>query len=125
MEEKPMEKKSIPRFYGLRVYLTSVMLYFFLVIPFIGFIVFQYIPKFIENNMGTIDQAMVIRDSIQSSLDSLPGYSQQEIDSLVSQAMQMAGIHTDTLIEGTDTTLVVRMAHCLPGIARSKMKAGW
>jgi serine phosphatase RsbU (regulator of sigma subunit) len=108
MEEKPMEIKSIPRFYGLRVYLTSVMLYFFLVIPFIGFIVFQYIPKFIENNMGTIDQAMVIRDSIQSSLDSLPGYSQQEIDSLVSQAMQMAGIHTDTLIEGTDTTLVVR-----------------
>jgi hypothetical protein len=39
MEEKPMEIKSIPRFYGLRVYLTSVMLYFFLVIPFIGFIV--------------------------------------------------------------------------------------
>jgi serine phosphatase RsbU (regulator of sigma subunit) len=108
MEDKPMEKKSIPKFYGLRIYLTSMMLYFFLVIPFIGFIVFQYVPQFIENNMGTVDRAKMIRDSIQSSLDTLPGYSEQEIDSLVSQAIQMAGIYTDTIVEGSDTTLLVR-----------------
>ena len=103
-----MEKKSIPKYYGLRIYLSSVMLYFFLVIPFIGFIIFQNVPQFIERNQQTVDQVKLIRDSIQSSLDSLPGYSQQEIDSLVSQAMQMAGIHTDTIINDTDTTLMVR-----------------
>ncbi len=105
-----MEKKRIPDFYGLRVYVSSAMLYFFLVIPFIGFIMFQYIPRFIENSKDTVDRAMVIRDSIQSSLDSLPGYSQQEIDSLISQAIQMAGIQSDTLIIDTDTTLMVRDA---------------
>jgi serine phosphatase RsbU (regulator of sigma subunit) len=92
-----MERKSIPKFYGLRVYISSVMLYFFLVIPFVGFIIFQYIPKFIENNQGTVDRAMVIRDSIQASLDSLPELSQQEIDSLFSQALLMAGIDVDAL----------------------------
>jgi len=103
-----MVKKSIPHFFGLRIYLSSVMLYFFLVIPFIGFIIIQNVPQFIENNQRTVDQVKLIRDSIQSSLDTLPGYSQQEIDSLVSQAIQMAGIQTDTIIEGPDTTLMVR-----------------
>ena len=102
-----MEKKSIPKFYGLRVYLSSMMLYFFLVIPFIGFIMFQYIPKVIENNMGTVDQVKVIRDSIQSSLDTLPDFSQQDIDSLVNQTIQMAGIQTDTLFNDGDTVLMV------------------
>ena len=103
-----MEKKSIPKFYGLRVYLSSMMLYFFLVIPFIGFIMFQYIPKVIENNMDTVDQVKVIRDSIQSSLDTLPDFSQQDIDSLVNQAIQMAGIQADTLFNDGDTVLMVR-----------------
>jgi len=103
-----MEKKRIPKFFGLRIYLSSVLLYFFLVFPFIGFIIVQNVPQFVENNMGTVNRAKVIRDSIQSSLDSLPGYSQQDIDSLVSQAMQMAGIEVDTVIGETDTTLMVR-----------------
>ena len=103
-----MEKKSIPKFFGLRIYFSSVMLYFFLVIPFVGFIVFQNVPKFIANNQGTVDQVKVIRDSIQSSLDTLPEFSQQDIDSLVNQAIQMAGIHADTLIRDGDTTLMVR-----------------
>ena len=102
-----MENKSVPKFYGLRVYISSVMLYFFLVIPFIGFIVFQNVPKFIANNQGTVDQVKVIRDSIQSSLDTLPEFSQEDIDSLINQAIQMAGIQTDTLFKDGDTILMV------------------
>ena len=101
-----MEKKSVPKFYGLRVYISSVMLYFFLVIPFIGFIVFQYVPTMVENNRGTVDQAMMIKDSIHSSLDTLD-FSQQEIDSLVNQAGRMAGIVADTLQEYPEHMVVV------------------
>jgi serine phosphatase RsbU (regulator of sigma subunit) len=97
-----MEKKSIPKFYGLRVYMSSMMLYFFLVIPFIGFIVFQYLPTFIENNRESVDQAMVIRDSIQSSLDTLPEISGQEIDNLVDRAMQMADNLPDSVMIESD-----------------------
>jgi len=86
-----MEKKSIPKFYGLRVYVSSVMLYFFLVIPFIGFIVFQYVPTLIENNRGTVDQAIAIRDSMQAALDTLE-FSPEMIDSLANQAIRKAGL---------------------------------
>lgn len=103
-----MEKKSIPKFYGLRVYMSSVILYFFLVIPFIGFIVFQNVPKFVANNLGTVDQVKVIRDSIQSSLDTLPEFSQEDIDSLINQAIQIAGIQTDTVFNDGDTILMVK-----------------
>ncbi|MCK5067040.1 MAG: SpoIIE family protein phosphatase [Bacteroidales bacterium] len=101
-----MEKKSIPKFYGLRVYISSVMLYFFLVIPFIGFIIFQNVPKFIENNQDSFDQATSIRDSVQSALDSIPGFSQEEIDSLVSQAILMAESTTDTVAKGSGNLVI-------------------
>ena len=65
-----MEKKIIPSFYGLRIYLSSIILYFFLVFPFIGFIVFQNIPRFIENRGGTNQVAASI-DSVRNSLDTI------------------------------------------------------
>jgi serine phosphatase RsbU (regulator of sigma subunit) len=101
-----MEKKSIPKFYGLRVYISSVMLYFFLVIPFIGFIIFQNVPKFIENNRDSFDQATAIRDSLQSALDTIPGFSQAEIDSLVTQAILMADIVADTVSKNPDNLII-------------------
>jgi len=41
-----MAQKIIPKYYGLRLYLASTFLYFFLVIPFLFFIAFQSIPQF-------------------------------------------------------------------------------
>ena len=88
--------------------MSSVILYFFLVIPFIGFIVFQNVPRFVANHQGTVDQVKLIRDSIQSSLDSLPEFSQEDIDSLINQAIQIAGIQTDTVFNDGDTILMVK-----------------
>jgi serine phosphatase RsbU (regulator of sigma subunit) len=89
-----MEQKSIPKFYGLRIYLSSIMLYFFLVFPFIGFIIFQYVPTFIENRGGT-EMLAATKDSLLSNLDTIAEASQQEIDSLVNLAMQG---NLDTLV---------------------------
>jgi len=107
-----MEKKSIPPFYGLRVYVSSTMLYFFLVIPFVSFIVFQNVPKFIQNNQDKVSQVTDIRDSIMSTLDTLPEFSQAEIDSLIHLSIELAGLDPDllevledTLMTGIDTVI--------------------
>lgn len=93
-----MEKKIIPAYYGFRIYVTSVMLYFFLVIPFIGFIVYQNIPTFIRNNpQPRLDQAMAIRDSITAAMDSTRIISDEEIDSLVNMAIRMSENSPDTI----------------------------
>jgi serine phosphatase RsbU (regulator of sigma subunit) len=93
-----MGKKIIPTYYGFRIYLTSVMLYFFLVIPFIGFIVYQNIPSFIKNNPNAqLNQAMAIRDSVTAALDSSRVITDQEIDSLVNIALEMSGVVPDSI----------------------------
>ena len=101
-----MEKKSIPKFYGLRIYMSSVILYFFLVIPFISFIIFQNVPTIVQNNPGSMKQATIVKDSILSSLDTLPELSQQEIDSIVNMAIRMAGIE-DVVMEADSLRLLL------------------
>jgi len=83
-----MEKKSIPKFYGLRIYLSSIMLYFFLVLPFIGFIIFQNVPTFIENRAGGTEQVAATVDSLRTVFDSIATLSESEIDSLVNLTIQ-------------------------------------
>ncbi len=83
-----MEQKSIPKFYGLRIYMSSIMLYFFLVLPFIGFIVFQNVPTFIENHAGGTEQVAATVDSLRTTFDSIAELSEQEIDSLVNLTIQ-------------------------------------
>ncbi|MGQ1785301.1 SpoIIE family protein phosphatase [Saccharicrinis sp. GN24d3] len=45
-----MSSTSIPKFIGLRIYLTSTILYLFLVMPFIGFLIFQNLPDIIKES---------------------------------------------------------------------------
>ncbi len=46
---KPKYNK-VPRFYGLRIYTISTMLYFFLVFPVAGILLFKYIPDYMQRN---------------------------------------------------------------------------
>jgi class 3 adenylate cyclase len=63
--------KKIPRFYGFRIYFTSALLYFLLVLPFAGFLLLQSLPAIIEKSGDLISQAKVAAemqpaDTIQS-----------------------------------------------------------
>jgi len=89
-------EKVIPKFYGLRIYLSSIILYFFLVFPFIGFIIFQNIPAFIENRNLNTEEIAASADSIFTNLDSIRDFSDEDIDSLVSMAMDG---ELDSLVE--------------------------
>ena len=79
---------SIPKFYGLRIYLSSIMLYFFLVLPFIGFIIFQNVPTFIENRAGGTEAIAAAADSLMDAFDSIPELSEEELNNLVDLAIQ-------------------------------------
>ncbi|MCD4710315.1 MAG: hypothetical protein K8R52_05670, partial [Bacteroidales bacterium] len=93
-----MEQKATPKYYGLRIYISSVLLYFFLAIPFLGFIAYQNVPAFIKRNPSLqISQAMAIRDSIKTTLDTTLVISDEEIDSLVNMAIQMSGKFSDSI----------------------------
>jgi serine phosphatase RsbU (regulator of sigma subunit) len=82
-----MEKKSIPKFFGLRIYLSSILLYFFLVFPFIGFIIFQNVPKFIESRVGR-EQLTSAMDSLDAAFDTIPAFAEGDVDSMVNMAMR-------------------------------------
>ncbi len=83
-----MATKSIPKFYGLRIYLTSIMLYFFLVLPFIGFIVFQNVPAFIENRTGGTEEIAATADSLLNAFDSIKVFTEDELEEMVDLAIQ-------------------------------------
>ncbi len=113
-----MVQKSIPKFYGLRIYLSSILLYFFLVLPFIGFIAFQNVPKFIENRGGTenlansVDSMRTVVDSIQvlanEDVDSLVSLAiQGDIDSLVHKAIELEESREDTLSDGIEANILI------------------
>ena len=82
-----MEKKIIPSFYGLRVYLSSILLYFFLVLPFIAFIIFQNVPRFIESRGGA-EQMAATMDSMNAVFDTIPAFQEGDVDSLVDMAVR-------------------------------------
>ena len=101
-----MIQRSIPKFYGLRIYLSSIILYFFLVLPFIGFIAFQNVPKFIENRGGT-EKLVTTVDSIQDlaneQVDSLVNLAfQGDIDSLVNEAIELEEAQEDMLAKDSE-----------------------
>ena len=96
-EEENKSHRSIPIFYGLRVYLTSIMLYFFLVLPFIGFIIFQNVPTFIENRTGGMDQVAAKADSLIEAFDSVQVITEEEMDNMLKLTFQ------DDVNELTDT----------------------
>lgn len=89
-------EKIIPKFYGLRIYLSSILLYFILVFPFIGFIIFQNIPAFIENRNLNTEEIASTADSLITTLDSIKDFSDDDVDSLVLMAMDG---ELDSLVE--------------------------
>jgi serine phosphatase RsbU (regulator of sigma subunit) len=103
-------EKTIPKFHGLRIYLSSIILYFFLVFPFIGFIIFQNIPTFIQNQNLDTEGVVASADSVLVNLDSIREIGEDDVDSLVMMAIEgeldslveMAGVF-DEILDDSDT----------------------
>ncbi len=83
-------KKKTPSYYGLRIFLTSYILFFFLAIPFMSFLAFRAIPRFAEE-FRTDDNG---RGITADTLDMVQGadtlLSENQIDSIVPEAAEKA-----------------------------------
>jgi serine phosphatase RsbU (regulator of sigma subunit) len=103
-----MRKERKPKYQGLRIYLTSTILYFFLVLPFVTFLVLQNLPKTIAKKLSSdkvkinqTDKIVTVEDSILTyAMDtsvgaSVPGKEQinEKVDSVVTQVEGDASRH--------------------------------
>ncbi len=69
MAQRPIKK--VPRFYGLRIYLSSTLLYYWLCIPFIIILYIKYAPDLKERGIARFADEKELADSIQSNNDSI------------------------------------------------------
>jgi|WetSurSiteA1Bulk_404760.scaffolds.fasta_scaffold00482_2 serine phosphatase RsbU (regulator of sigma subunit) len=79
-----MWKERKPKFQGLRIYLTSTILYFFLVLPFVSFLVLQNLPNTLKENLASGKIKIEQADKIVASEDSMLTYA---MDTLVGVAV--------------------------------------
>ena len=114
-----MNQSSVPRYHGLRIYLSTTLLYLFLIIPFMFFLAIQNIPQLMESqqlrggpdnaatdSLGTgIDSLGMGIDSVGRGAHSMKGLlrtgerlSQEQIDSIVEHAIAMGEEFADSLV---------------------------
>ncbi len=81
-----MRKNIIPKFYGLRIYLITTLLYFFLVLPFLSILIFIYLPDLTANTRlaSRIEagQTTTNEDELRDEIRSITFSNQLENDSL-------------------------------------------
>jgi len=92
-----MDIKKLPPYYGFRMYFTSNLLYFFLVIPFLIFLGSKSIPEIAEKRGGLDSSAIGLIDSLSSPVDSLLMMDQESIDSLAHEAFNAGQKYVDSI----------------------------
>ena len=91
-----MEKRIIPKYYGLRLYLASTFLYFFLVIPFLIFIALQSIPEFAAHKNLSSNNIHGLGDSLGVA----------DVDSIVNRAIALGEDYTDSIVSDKSEAIV-------------------
>ncbi len=95
-----MEQKNVPNYYGLRLYLASTFLYFFLVIPFLFFIAFQSIPQFAAHKNISRDSIPGLVDSLGVATDTSRPFTEADLDSVVTRAIALGEDYADSIADG-------------------------
>lgn len=70
-----MRKKRKPKFQGLRIYLTSTILYLFLVLPFVSFLALQNLPDRLTESFSPDKREINQADKIVAAEDSVLTYA--------------------------------------------------
>ncbi|RLD49938.1 MAG: hypothetical protein DRJ05_20325, partial [Bacteroidetes bacterium] len=99
-----MAKKTshkVPRFYGLRIYLSSTILYGMLILPFLTILSIKYAPEFQRRKQLLTTEATVALDSLTRQIKQ-NAYNEKVTDSLLI-ALSKANEIADTILSETDT----------------------
>ena len=93
-----MEKPKIPSYYSFRLYVTSDLLSFFLMIPFLIFLGAQNIPE-IARNKGFLVNDSTHVESLKILADTLEFSEGEMIDSLLNVAIDLGEEFVDSLAQ--------------------------
>ena len=109
-----MAQQRPPKYYGFRIYLSSSILYFFLVIPFLIYLGLQNIPErakskgLFNNSKITINDSLAVYpDSLIPYTDSLTLFSPGSIDSLMNQAITLGEEYADSVAEAKGPRVII------------------
>ena len=99
MARNPSNK--VPRFYGLRIYLSSTILYGMLILPFLAILSVKYAPEFQKKKRQLTHPETSITDSISSEIRQAI-YTKEINDSLLNPLSKVTE-SIDTTMSGKDT----------------------
>jgi len=94
-----MAKAGVPKYFGLRIYLSSSILLFFLIFPFFVIIGFQSVPKFMAAKERSNPDSAAMIDSLGMALDSIQPDAAGLVDSLdiVGEAIALGESFADSI----------------------------
>ncbi len=109
-----MQKERKPKFQGLRIYLTSTILYFFLVLPFIGFLVLQNLPNKLTETVSSDKIKINQADTMVATEDSILTYANDTLVGVTVPTKEQNNEQVDSVIaqvEGDLSKLPADDAH--------------
>ena len=86
-KKESSSSKNIPKFYALRVYLSSTILYFMLVIPFLLFLGYKAIPEIVKKQNIFSNDSSAMADSLAIAIDSIANLEDPNLDSIINKAI--------------------------------------
>ena len=101
-----MAQQPTQQYYGLRIYLSSSLLYFFLVFPFMIFLGIQNLPNVAEDISIFRRDTINAQDSLARFTVTRNGISQADIDSMVNRAIALGESYADSAFEGKGPVVV-------------------
>ncbi len=104
MAKKSSSDKSVPKFYGLRIYLSSTILYFMLVIPFLLFLGYQAIPEVVELKNSLRNDSISLADSLAMPFEPLGEMDENDIDSIENRAIKIGESYAESDTSATENS---------------------
>ena len=124
-----MAKTNVPRYYGLRIYLSTTLLFFFLIIPFLMFLAVQNAPRFAENQRSNLaetseadslnkgEEVLMLMDSLAGTFEPGDIVAPESIDSIVNQAVRLGEQIGDSVTaSGTGSPIQVTVEEEVQGL---------
>lgn len=118
---KKKRDRSIPKYYGFRIYFFSTLLYFFLVMPIVGILYAKNIPEWFPSS----DAVQVETDSTSSTIQDQSATAQQfnstqdfNLDSITSNVE--ATLQSENLDDEIDSLLNRQVSRAEPGITNNQ-----
>jgi len=97
-----MARQKVPRYHGIRIYILSPIMYFFLVFPFMIFLGIKNLPKVAGDRDPQLDS--LVSDTLLQVTDAKVWLDEEKADSMINELADARVILADSIIAGAEET---------------------